>query len=70
MEKMLSPLLSFLTIRLVEHYEVQQSLAIHRSIGKKKVDNMPNMLVDNLEIFTALETWSTLIYKIAGGCRL
>jgi len=57
-------------IRLVEYYEVQQSLAIHRSIRKKEVDDMPDMLVDNLEMFTALETWPTLIYKIASGCKL
>jgi len=57
-------------IRLVEHYKVQQSLAIYRSIGKKEVDDMPDMLVDDLEMFIALETWPTLIYKIADGCRL
>jgi len=45
-------------------------LVIHRSIGKKEVDDMPDMLVDDLEMFATLETWPTLIYKIAGGCRL
>ena len=57
-------------IRLVEHCEVHHSLGIHKSIGKRELDDMPDMLIDDLEIFTVLETWSTLIYKIAGGCRL
>jgi len=44
-------------------------LEIYKSIEKRKIDDILNILIDNLEIFIVLGTCPTLIYKVADNCR-
>ena len=44
-------------------------MEIYKSIEKRKIDNILNILVDNLEIFIVLGTCPTLIYKVVDNCR-
>jgi len=39
-------------------------LAIYKSIKKRKINNILNITIDNLEIFIILRIELTLIYKI------
>jgi len=37
---------------------------VHRSIGKREVNDMPDIIVDNLEISTVLEIGLVLMYSV------
>jgi len=37
---------------------------VHKSIGKREVNDMPNIIVDNLEISIVLEIGLVLIYSV------
>ena len=44
-------------------------MEIYKSVEKRKIDDILNILVDNLKIFIVLETCPTLIYKVADNCK-
>ena len=37
---------------------------VHKNIGKREVDNMPNIIIDNLEISIVFEIGLVLIYSV------
>ena len=44
-------------------------LAIYRSTEKKEVDNILNMTINNLKIFTVLRIRLVLMYRVVSSCK-